>query len=52
MDAAKELLLDVRTGELPAEAGGGERPVRLAVGLLVALAGAAALIWVLYQLAS
>jgi hypothetical protein len=49
--AAHELLADMRTGEsetaVPPE---GERPVRLAAGLLVALAGAAGLIWVLYQL--
>jgi hypothetical protein len=49
--AAHELLADMRTGEsetaVPSE---GERPVRLAAGLLVALAGAAGLIWVLYQL--
>jgi hypothetical protein len=55
-DAARELLLDVPTGEAPAPpappGAGGERPVRLALGLLIALVGAAALIWVLYQLAS
>ena len=51
-EAAHELLADVRTDEseavVPAD---GERPLRLAVGLLIALAGAAGLIWVLYQLA-
>ena len=50
-EAAQELLADVRTGEheaaVPAD---GQRPGRLAAGLLIALAGAAALIWVLYQL--
>ncbi len=51
-EAAHELLLDVRTGEEQTVATGGERPLRLAVGLLIAVAGAAALIWVLYQLAS
>jgi Putative prokaryotic signal transducing protein len=52
-EASQQLLADVRTGapEAP-EANGGERPLRLAVGLLIALAGAAGLIWVLYQLAS
>jgi pimeloyl-ACP methyl ester carboxylesterase len=52
-EAAHELLADVRTGDADAvEATGGERPLRLAAGLLIALAGAAGLIWVLYQLAS
>ena len=50
-EAAQELLADVRTDEseavVPAD---GERPLRLAAGLLIALAGAAGLIWVLYQL--
>ena len=50
-EAAHELLADVRTEEseaaVPAD---GERPLRLAAGLLIALAGAAGLIWVLYQL--
>jgi hypothetical protein len=52
VEAAQELLLDVRTGEERTVATGGERPLRLAVALLIALAGAAVLIWVLYQLAS
>jgi hypothetical protein len=51
-EAAHDLLLDVRTGEEQTVATGGERPLHLAVGLLIAVAGAAALIWVLYQLAS
>jgi hypothetical protein len=52
-EAARELLADLRTGAPEAtEPTGGERPVRLAAGLLIALAGAAGLIWVLYQLAS
>jgi hypothetical protein len=52
-EAAQELLADIRPGAPEtAEAAGGERPLRLAAGLLVALAGAAGLIWVLYQLAS
>jgi hypothetical protein len=52
-EAARELLADIRTGEPEVAApAGGERPLRLAAGLLIALAGAAALIWVLYQLAS
>ena len=52
-EAAHELLADVRAGEpegaIPES---GERPLRLAVALLIALAGAAGLIWVLYQLSS
>jgi Putative prokaryotic signal transducing protein len=52
-EAAQELLADVRTGEPEATAPADvERPLRLAVGLLIAFAGAAALIWVLYQLSS
>jgi hypothetical protein len=50
-EAAQELLADVRSGEhettAPAD---GERPARLAAGLLIAFAGAAVLVWVLYQL--
>ena len=50
-EAAQELLADVRAGEpettAPAD---GERPARLAAGLLIAFAGAAVLVWVLYQL--
>jgi hypothetical protein len=50
-EAAQELLADVRTGKSEAAASAdGERPLRLAAGLLIALAGAAGLIWVLYQL--
>ena len=49
-EAARELLADVRTGEPEGSAAAdGERPLRLAAGLLVALLGAAGLIWVLYQ---
>jgi hypothetical protein len=52
-EAAQELLADLRTGAPEAaEATGDERPLRLAAGLLIALAGAAGLIWVLYQLSS
>ena len=50
-EAASELLSDIRTGESePAAPADGERPLRLAAGLLIALVGAAGLIWVLYQL--
>jgi hypothetical protein len=52
-EAAKELLAGVQADQPEAStAAGGERPLRLAAGLLVALAGAAGLIWVLYQLSS
>jgi hypothetical protein len=51
-EAAQELLVDLRGGEIEPEGTGAARPLRLAVGLLVAFAGAAALIWVLYQLAT
>jgi Putative prokaryotic signal transducing protein len=52
-EAAQELLADLRTGApQAARSTGGERPLRLAAGLLIALAGAAGLIWVLYQLSS
>ena len=53
VEAAQELLADIRP-DAPeaAEGAGGVRPLRLAVGLLIALAGAAVLIWALYQLAS
>ena len=50
-EAASELL--ATTGEhtlAPDEAG--ERPLRLLVGILVAFVAAAALVWVLYQLAT
>ena len=52
-EAAQELLADVRSGEPEAAApADGERPLRLAAGLLIAFVGAGALIWVLYQLSS
>ena len=53
VEAAKELLAGVQSDEPQASAeAGGERPLRLAAGLLLALAGAAGLIWVLYQLST
>jgi hypothetical protein len=52
-EAAKELLAGVQGDEPKAStAAGDERPLRLAAGLLLALAGAAGLVWVLYQLSS
>jgi hypothetical protein len=50
-EAAQELLVDLRGGEAAPAASADARPLRLAVGVLVAFAAAAALIWVLYQLA-
>jgi hypothetical protein len=50
-EAAQELLVDLRGGEAEPAASADARPLRLAVGVLVAFAAAAALIWVLYQLA-
>jgi hypothetical protein len=52
-DTARELLADVRSGEPDASDGpAGERPLRLLAGILIALAGAALLVWVLFQAAS
>jgi hypothetical protein len=50
LEAATELLADVRSpGPSPPGDGGGTRPLRLLVGILIALAGAALLVWLLYQ---
>jgi hypothetical protein len=52
-EAARELLADVRPE--PAEAAREprrERPLRLLVGILVALVGAAAIVWLLYEASS
>ena len=60
-EAARDLLADARDngGEVlgaaapkAAAEGGGERPVRLLVGVLVAFAAAAAVVWLLFQLTS
>jgi Putative prokaryotic signal transducing protein len=52
--SARTLLADARVGgEAPADDGSAApRPLRLLAGVLVALAAAAALVWVLYQLAA
>ena len=50
-EAAQELLVDLRGGEPEPTGSSDARPLRLAVGVLVAFAAAAAVIWVLYQLA-
>jgi hypothetical protein len=49
-DAARDLLADVQPDrpELAGETGG-ERPLRLLAGILVALVGAAVLVWLLFQ---
>jgi hypothetical protein len=50
-EAAHELLSGAGAG--PAESNAGaERPLPLLIGVLIAVAGAAAVVWVLYQLAS
>jgi hypothetical protein len=52
-EAAKEVLSGVQADEPKASAAAGdERPLRLAAGLLLAVAGAAGLVWVLYQLST
>ena len=51
---ARRFLADARLADVP-EAGGsaaGPQPARLLAGILVAVGGAAALVWLLYQLAS
>jgi hypothetical protein len=51
-EAATDLLTDVRSPGAPPPPVGGEggtRPLRLLVGILVALAAAAVLVWLLYQ---
>jgi hypothetical protein len=51
-EAATDLLADVRSPTAPApQAGvdGRTRPLRLLVGILIALAAAAVLVWLLYQ---
>ena len=53
-DAARELLADMQTGQPAADisASHGTPPLRLLAGILVAFAGAALLVWLLYQAAS
>jgi hypothetical protein len=50
-DAARELLADAAISTEEHLAPGGERPLRLLLGLLVAVAGAALIVWLLYQAA-
>ena len=49
-ELANELLAGLGRDDAASAEGGGERPLRLLAGLLVALAGAAGVIWILYQL--
>jgi hypothetical protein len=53
-EAARDLLADVQTGEpaLSLDKSAPIPPLRLLAGILVALAGAALLVWMLYQLSS
>ncbi len=52
-EAAREILADMRPDAPDGGAGSdGERPLRLLLGILIAFAGAAGLVWVLYQLSS
>ena len=53
LEAARDVLADVRAAQpqAPAEHGG-ERPLRLLAGILIALAGAAVLVWLLFQATS
>ncbi len=53
LEAARELLADLRPGEPEAAPEpGGERPLRLLAGILIALVGAAVLVWLLFQATS
>jgi hypothetical protein len=53
-EMARELLADMRPGEPDGRVTppAGERPLRLLVGILIALAGAALLVWLLVQATS
>jgi hypothetical protein len=53
-DASRELLADVQTGQPAADLDATHTtpPLRLLAGILVAFAGAAVLVWLLYQAAS
>jgi hypothetical protein len=53
-EAARDLLADVQTGEpaLSLDKSAAIPPLRLLAGILVALGGAALLVWMLYQLSS
>jgi len=53
-EAARDLLADVRTGQPAArfDEAAPTPPLRLLAGIMVALAGAALVVWLLYQVAS
>jgi hypothetical protein len=53
VNAARDVLADLRPGEPDATGEpGGERPLRLLAGILIALVGAAVLVWLLFQATS
>jgi hypothetical protein len=54
LEVAQELLADVRAGgTAPVSSDAGDqKPLRLLAGILIALAGAALLVWLLYQAAA
>jgi len=51
LEVAQQLLADVRAGETEpvSSDAGDQKPLRLLAGILIALAGAALLVWLLYQ---
>jgi hypothetical protein len=51
-EAASELLAGINPGKGNVPGGGAERPLRLLAGILIALAGAALLVWLLFQATS
>jgi hypothetical protein len=54
LEVAQQLLADVRAGETAPVSSdtGDQKPLRLLAGILIALAGAALLVWLLYQAAA
>ena len=54
LEVAQQLLADVRVGETApvSSDAGDQKPLRLLAGILIALAGAALLVWLLYQAAA
>jgi hypothetical protein len=54
LEVAQQLLADVRAGETApvSSDAGDQKPLRLLAGILIALAGAALLVWLLYQAAA
>ncbi len=54
LEVAQQLLADVRVGQTApvSSDAGDQKPLRLLAGILIALAGAALLVWLLYQAAA